>query len=229
MKWLTGILLGIAVVLGGLLFMRQSNPGVTGGTALDHPVALPALKLVNDRGEATTLAHGDGRLRLVFYGFVRCPDVCPATLASLKNSYELLTPQQQQELQIQFITVDPVFDTPQKVRAYLDRFEPAFTGLTGDADTIDEAAREMFVANVKPQPVVDVDHSAHSAAPAGSGADNAAAAGAGAGEAARIHGDQVSVVDAQGQFVRVYSNLEVIGGALQQDLPGLIRKYGGKG
>ena len=229
MKWLTGILLGIAVVLGGLLFMRQSNPGVTGGTALDHPVALPALNLVNDRGEATTLAHSDGRLRLVFYGFVRCPDVCPATLASLKNSYELLTPQQQQELQIQFITVDPVFDTPQKVRAYLDRFEPAFTGLTGDADTIDEAARDMFVANVKPQPVVDVNHSAHLAAPAGSGADNAAAAGAGAGEAARIHGDQVSVVDAQGQFVRVYSNLEVIGGALQQDLPGLIRKYGGKG
>jgi protein SCO1/2 len=229
MKWLTGILLGIAVVLGGLLFMRQASPGVTGGTALDHPVSLPPLKLVNDRGEATTLAHGDGRLRLIFYGFVRCPDVCPATLASLKNSYELLTPQQRQQLQVQFITVDPVFDTPAVVRAYLKRFDPAFTGLTGDADTIDEAARDMFVANVKPQPVEEeMDHSAHLPAPAGSGANNAAA-GAEANEAARIHGDQVSVVDAQGRFVRVYSNLEVIGGALQQDLPGLIRKYGGRG
>ncbi|MBB6016960.1 SCO family protein [Deinococcus radiopugnans] len=227
MKWLTGILLGIAVVLGGLLFARQANPGVTGGTALDHPVPLPALKLVDDRGEATTLAHGDGRLRLIFYGFVRCPDVCPATLASLKNSYEELTPPQQQKLQIQFITVDPTFDTPEVVRAYLNRFEPAFTGLTGKADTIDAAARAMFVANVKPQPAMEMDHSAHLAAPAGSGADNAQAAGAGAGEAARIHGDQVSVVDPQGQFVRVYSNLDVIGGALQQDLPGLIRKYGG--
>ncbi|QLG11466.1 SCO family protein [Deinococcus sp. D7000] len=227
MKWLTGILLGIAVVLGGLLFARQANPSVTGGTALDHPVPLPALKLVDDRGEATTLAHGDGRLRLIFYGFVRCPDVCPATLASLKNSYDLLTPPQRQKLQIQFITVDPTFDTPGVVRAYLNRFEPAFTGLTGNAETIDAAARAMFVANVKPQPAMEMDHSAHLAAPAGSGADNAQAAGAGAGEAARIHGDQVSVVDPQGQFVRVYSNLDVIGGALQQDLPGLIRKYGG--
>lgn len=227
MKWLTGILLGIAVVLGGLLFARQASPGVAAGTALDRPVPLPALPLVDDRGEATTLAHGDGRVRLVFYGFVRCPDVCPATLASLKNSYAALTPEQRQQLQVQFITVDPTFDTPAVVRAYLNRFEPAFTGLTGRADTIDEAAREMFVANVKPQPVMTMDHSAHMNPPSQNGADNAQAAGAGAQEAARIHGDQVSVVDPQGQFVRVYSNLEVIGGALQQDLPGLIRKYGG--
>ena len=224
MKWLTGILLGVALILGGLLFVRQASPSVTAGTALDQPVALPALELVNDRGAATTLAQGDGRLRLVFYGFVRCPDVCPATLASLKNSYALLTPQQRDQLQVQFITVDPTFDTPKVVRAYLDRFEPAFTGLTGAAETIDEAARDMFVANVKPQPVTD--HSAHGMAPAEPGASNAQAAGAGASEAARIHGDQVSVVDPQGQFVRVYSNLEVIGGALQQDLPGLLRMYG---
>lgn len=224
MKWLTGILLGIALILGGLLVAKQASPSVTAGTALDNPLALPALNLVDDRGGATTLAQGDGRLRLVFYGFVRCPDVCPATLASLKNSLERLTPQQQDKVQVQFITVDPTFDTPQVVRQYLDRFDASFTGLTGDADTIDEAARVMFVANVKPQPVID--HSAHAMAPAGAGASNAQAAGAGAAEAARIHGDQVSVVDAQGQFVRVYSNADVISGALQQDLPGLIRLYG---
>ncbi|GGL75488.1 electron transporter [Deinococcus aerolatus] len=224
MKWLTGILLGIALILGGLLVVRQTSPSVTAGTALDHPLALPALNLVDDRGRVATLAQGDGRMRLVFYGFVRCPDVCPATLASLKNSLERLTPGQQDKVQVQFITVDPTFDTPQVVRNYLDRFDSSFTGLTGDADTIDEAARVMFVANVKPQPVID--HSVHGMAPAGSGASNAQAAGAGAAEAARIHGDQVSVVDAQGQFVRVYSNSDVISGALQQDLPGLIRLYG---
>lgn len=227
MKWLTGILLGVALILGGLLFVRQAGPGVTAGTALDNPVTLPALKLVDDRGQATTLDHGDGRMRLVFYGFVRCPDVCPATLASLKNSYELLKPEQQQKLQIQFITVDPTFDTPKVVRAYLDRFDPAFTGLTGQAEVIDEAARDMFVANVKPQPVMVMDHSAHMETPDAKGADNAEAAGAAATEAARIHGDQVSVVDPQGQFVRAYSNSEVISGELQRDLPGLIQMYGG--
>ncbi|MDV6374710.1 SCO family protein [Deinococcus arenicola] len=229
MKWLTGILLAVAAILGGLLFVRQANPAVTAGTALDNSVPLPALGLVDDRGVATTLDHGDGRMRLVFYGFVRCPDVCPATLASLKNSYELLEPEQQRKLQIQFITVDPTFDTPNVIRAYLDRFDSAFTGLTGKAEVIDKAARDMFVANVKPQPVMVMDHSAHITTPDANGAANAEAAGASATEAARIHGDQVSVVDSQGQFVRVYTNSEVVSGELQRDLPGLLRMYGNEG
>ena len=56
-------------------------------------------------------------------------------------------------------------------------------------------------------------------------AANAAQVGAAASEAARIHGDQVSVVDGQGRFVRVYGNQDVVDGALEQDLPGLIGEY----
>lgn len=248
MKWLTAVLVAVAAVLGGLLLYRDVSPAPAGGTALDTPVALPALRLVNERGQATPLnASADGRMRLVFYGFVRCPDVCPATLASLTRVYADLPAQQRERVQVQFITVDPEHDRPEVVRDYLGRFNPAFSGLTGEAGTIDEAARVMFVANVKPPPQPaqaedhSEDHSAHlgggDEAPAagdrtgdrvtGDGAANAQAAGSGAAEAARIHGDQVSVVDPAGRFVRVYANGEVIDGTLAADLPGLIRLYGG--
>ncbi|WP_221089349.1 SCO family protein [Deinococcus aquaedulcis] len=218
----TAALLLLAAILAALLLWR-GRPAPLGGEALDDPKPLPALALLNERGQPTTLATSDGRLRLVFYGFVRCPDVCPATLASLKNSYAALTPAQQQKVQVQFITVDPEHDTPAMVRDYLARFDPAFTGLTGKAAAIDEAARQMFVANVKPLPAQD--HSAHTGGQQGSGADNAQAAGASAAQAARLHGDQVSVVDGQGRFVRMYGNAAVIDGTLDRDLPGLIRQY----
>ena len=222
---LTAVLLVVAAALAGLLVYRQVSPGVPGGDALDAPLALPALPLVSDRGAATTLAAADGRVRLVFYGFVRCPDVCPVTLASLKNSVAALSPQQRSRVQVQFVTVDPGNDTPAVVRAYLDRFDPAFTGLTGKAATIDEAARVMFVANVAPMPAGD--HSAHlgGAAQGAGGAQNAEAAGASAAAAARLHGDQLSVVDGRGRFVRVYGNGAVVDGTLDRDLPGLIRAY----
>ncbi len=226
-RWVTAALLVVAAVLGGLLVMRRAAPGVSAGEALDQPKALSALALVDDRGRATTLAASDGRVRLVFYGFVRCPDVCPATLATLKTMYAALSAEQRSRVQVQFVTVDPGHDTPGVVREYLDRFDPAFTGLTGKAETIDAAAREMFVANVAPMPAED--HSAHMTTPqsgkTSSGAANAEAVGAGAAVAARIHGDQVSVVDGQGRFVRVYGNLDVVGGDLERDLPGLIRLY----
>lgn len=226
MKWLTAALLTLAAVLGGLLLYRNLAPTPTSGTALDHPVTLPALRLVDDQGQMTTLNASGGKLRLMFYGYVRCPDVCPATLAALKNIYAGLTPGQRARVQVQLITVDPEHDRPNVLRDYLDRFDPAFTGLTGDAATIDEAARVMFVANVKPQPTPHHAAEQHSHE---AGADHEAQTDevpGGASEAARIHGDQVSVVDPQGRFVRVYSNAEVIGGGLAHDLPGLIRQYG---
>ncbi|MFD1731167.1 SCO family protein [Deinococcus malanensis] len=180
---------------------------------------------MSERGQPTRLNAADGRLRLVFYGFVRCPDVCPATLTSLKTTYDKLTPQVRQRVQVQFITVDPEHDTPAVVRRYLAGFNPSFSGLTGKAETIDEAARQMFVTNVRPMPTRD--HSSHQDTPptAGSGADNAQQAGASAREAARLHGDQVSVVDGQGRFVRVYGNSDVLAGVLDQDLPQLVRRY----
>ncbi|MPY66718.1 SCO family protein [Deinococcus sp. SDU3-2] len=233
MKWLTAVLLAVAAVLGGLLLYRGVSPSASGGTALDTPVTLPALSLLNDRGEETPLNDSGGKMRLVFYGFVRCPDVCPATLASLARVYADLPEAQRERVQVQFITVDPEHDRPEVVRDYLGRFNPAFTGLTGEARAIDEAARVMFVANVKPQPQPAEDHSAHlahadgEAQSGGDGAANAQQAGATAAEAARIHGDQVSVVDPQGRFVRVYANGEVLDGTLAADLPGLIRTYGG--
>ena len=229
MKWITGVLLAVAALLAGLLLFRTSAPADLGGEALDDPKVLPALKLIDDRGKPTTLPTADGRVRLVFYGFVRCPDVCPATLTSLKTTSAALPDDLKRRVWVQFITVDPEYDRPNVVRAYLDRFDPAFTGLTGDPETIDEAARQMFVGNVKPQVAPVTDHGAHgdhTASPSGETTADAEAPAEGAAQvASRLHGDQVSILDGQGRFVRVYGNTAVIDGTLQRDIPQLVRQY----
>ncbi|WP_291423837.1 SCO family protein [Deinococcus sp.] len=229
MKWLTAGLLVIAAVLAGLLLYRSVAPSpLRGGTALDTPVRVPALPLLDDRGQATTLAASDGRVRLLFFGYVHCPDVCPATLASLKNTYAGLSDEQKKHLQVQFVTVDPANDTPKLVREYLSKFDPAFTGLTGQSATIDAAAKALYVANVAPIPAdsgAHAQHSAQAAAPATS--PDAADENVSAAQAGRIHGDEVRVITPAGEFVRVYNNREAIDGTLQRDLPGLLRDYGG--
>ncbi|WP_216329772.1 SCO family protein [Deinococcus aestuarii] len=229
MKWLTAVLLALAAALGGLLLYRNASSTPTGGTALDTPIPLPALRLVNERGQAANLQDSGGRVRLVFFGFARCPDVCPATLARLKNDLSGLTPAQRERIQVQLVSVDPEHDLPSVLRDYLGRFDPSFTGLTGNAASIDEAARVMFVANIAPLPEPE-DHGGHEAH-AGAGAqeapgDHSDEVPGGANVAARVHGDQVSVVDTRGRFVRVYGNANVISGELERDLPALIRLYG---
>lgn len=46
--------------------------------------------------------------------------------------------------------------------------------------------------------------------------------------AALLHGDQISVVNSKGEFVRVYNNQAVLKGELAADLPALLRHYGSK-
>lgn len=218
MKWLTATLLVIAAVLAALLVLRAFNPpALTGGTALDTPLAVPATSLVNDRGQATTLAASDGRLRLVFFGYARCPDVCPLTLSNLSRVYKTLTPEQKKRVQVQLVSVDPVYDTPNVLREYLDKFDADFTGLTGTPTNIDAAARALFVSNVVEEPADHSGHETHS--------DHDQNAPVSALAAARIHGDEVRIIDPQGQFVRVYNNSEAMDGTLERDLPGLIRTY----
>ncbi|GHG02303.1 electron transporter [Deinococcus piscis] len=223
----------VAAVLAGLLLMKKADPQLQYGTALDEPKPLPAVALLDDRGQAATLSDSRGKLRLMFYGFVRCPDVCPATLSVLSDTYKGLSPQLREKVLVQMVSVDPANDRPEVLRAYLDRFDPAFVGLTGETADIDRSAQEMFVGVARPPSLTD--HSGHMGA--GHGSTSAAATGeasaaavnpevTGATQAAMIHGDQVSVVDTQGNFVRVYGNQDILAGRLAEDLPTLAAQYG---
>jgi len=46
--------------------------------------------LTDHTGKPRTLADFRGKVVVVFFGYVRCPDVCPTTLAELKSVVEQL-------------------------------------------------------------------------------------------------------------------------------------------
>lgn len=239
-EWLTAALLIAALLVGLLLLCADPQPQY--GTALDTPKALPALALTDDAGRPALLNDSHGKMRLIFYGFVRCPDVCPTTLGMLARVLEDLPPQVRDKIEVQLVSVDPEFDRPQVLRDYLNRFDSSFVGLTGDIGTVDKAAQEMFVGISRPEPPMNhMDHSGHmghmareSSAASAEGEQPAQedtaqeGAGQGATQAALLHGDQVSVVDTAGNLVRVYGNSDVAAGHLAADLPALAAEYGPK-
>ena len=112
MKWLTAALLSVAAVLAGLLLYRNAEAQDLHGTALDTPRQVTPLRLTRDDGQVAALGGAAPQVRLVFFGFTRCPDVCPITLGLLANTYQRLSPAQQQEVQVQLVSVDPQHDSP---------------------------------------------------------------------------------------------------------------------
>jgi cytochrome oxidase Cu insertion factor (SCO1/SenC/PrrC family) len=116
------------------------------GLEIDLPSGMPELELTDTNGIAFNLrADTKGMVRLVYFGFTECPDICPIHLAQLRDVLEL--PQSPENVVVIFITVDPERDTPQVLRSYLDQFNSEFVGLSGSKVDL-EAAQLAFGALV---------------------------------------------------------------------------------
>ncbi len=102
-----------------------------------------------------------GRPFAIYFGYTRCPDVCPTTLMQLAHWRRQLGADGE-KLQIVFVSVDPEIDTPRSVGAYADLFKASMIGLTGTPAQIDAITRAYRVVYMKvPQPSggYNVDHS----------------------------------------------------------------------
>lgn len=106
---------------------------------------LPALSLTNQNGEAVVLDQLKGQWSLLFFGYTFCPDICPATLAQLRQLKGMLSAEEQAKLRMVLVTVDPKRDTPQQLKQYLTYFDPAFQGLTGEAADIQKLANGVSI------------------------------------------------------------------------------------
>lgn len=118
------------------------------GTPLERPPSLDDVRFLRAGGSAgapraTTLAEAGGELTLLFFGYTRCPDVCPLTLSRLARMYRDWG--EPDGVRVVMITLDPEHDTPELVQRYAAGFHPDFVGLTGDDAAIATAARRFYI------------------------------------------------------------------------------------
>jgi len=128
------------------------------------PHALPAIALLDQDGQPLDAAFFTRGWTLVFFGFTRCPDVCPTTLATLAQTRATLTdlPTGQQP-RVLLVSVDPEHDQPALLADYVRHFDPSFHAATGDPAAVATVAAGFGVPYAKVAPGADaysVDHGA---------------------------------------------------------------------
>ncbi|RDI94473.1 SCO family protein [Meiothermus sp. QL-1] len=158
------VLLALPLFLLGAFFFRETYQPY--GTRLLNPRSADTLDftLTAHDGSRKSLRDFEGKVVLIFFGFVNCPDVCPTTLLELARVYKALSPAEQARVQVLFISVDPERDSLQRLRDYTTFFHPSFLGLTGSPEEIAAVARKYGVfyqkSNVKSALEYNVDHTA---------------------------------------------------------------------
>lgn len=102
------------------------------------------LKLTDHTGQARSLADFRGKVVTIFFGFTRCPDVCPTTLAEMRDVLTRLGADAER-VQVLFVTVDPERDSQEVLGRYVTAFHPSFVALRGDAAQTAAVAKEFKV------------------------------------------------------------------------------------
>jgi protein SCO1/2 len=120
---------------------RDLTPTLVAATVLDTPRVLPAVALIDQNGERFAIDDLAGQPIFVFFGFTHCPDICPLTLAVLREALQTLR-EEASAPAVLFVSVDPGRDTPERIKAYLAGFDAGFFGATAD----DAALAPLYAA-----------------------------------------------------------------------------------
>lgn len=105
------------------------------GDVVDPPVQLQDFTLPSSIGVPMSLSELNGHWRLMFFGYLHCPDFCPLTLSEYRRVKGLLGDDAEQ-VEFVYISVDGARDTPQALHDYLDNFDSEFIGFAGDDETL---------------------------------------------------------------------------------------------
>jgi protein SCO1/2 len=83
------------------------------------------------------------KLNLLYFGYAKCPDVCPMSLSLAGNAFRKLSQDELSNIRLIFVSVDAENDKPDDVADYALNFFPDFIGLSGSKQQIDQAISQF--------------------------------------------------------------------------------------
>ena len=134
----------VALLLSPLLVSCNKAPPAFRNTVVDGAKWGKDFELTAHTGQKLRSADYQGKVQVLFFGYTHCPDICAPTLAKLAQVTKALGTDAQR-VQVFFISVDPVHDTPQQLKKFLAGFDPSFIGLTGSPAALSAVATDHVV------------------------------------------------------------------------------------
>uniref|UniRef100_A0A7S1Z9V0 Thioredoxin domain-containing protein n=1 Tax=Ditylum brightwellii TaxID=49249 RepID=A0A7S1Z9V0_9STRA len=122
--------------------------------------------LIDLDGNLVTNRTFEGKWTLLYFGFARCPDICPSEMVKIGKVMDTLKakyPSLHGQIQPIFVSVDPARDSLKALKEYGKDFHPSYVFLTGSPEQVQQMAKKYRVYVSKADETEDgdylVDHS----------------------------------------------------------------------
>jgi protein SCO1/2 len=147
MKFIATLILSLTLCIG-LILSGCTEPVKFKSTDISGAEWGKDFKLTDHLGQPRQLSDFKGKAVVLFFGFTQCPDVCPTTLSTMRDTLGQLG-NDAARVQVLFVTLDPARDTAPLLAEYVPRFHPSFIGLRGDDATIAALAKDFKIFYAK--------------------------------------------------------------------------------
>ena len=86
------------------------------------------------------------KITLLYFGFTRCPTICPQNLQRIQKAQELIGLKKKQ-LQTLMLSVDPEYDKPAVLKQYLSAYKMNVLGLWAEAEQLKRISKNFGLAS----------------------------------------------------------------------------------
>ena len=139
------ILLGMSAIMLWQLFQAETPPGSPDRLPVHQTV--PDFQLVERSGQQFARQGLANHIWVANFVFTRCPGVCPLLSARMSKLQTALEGAHQTSVRLLSFSVDPEWDTPERLKSYADQYSADPTRwlfLTGDFDAVQHLVKKGF-------------------------------------------------------------------------------------
>lgn len=136
------VLLAAVLAVGGLAatYFATSNQPLIGVGGEDGELG-GDFTLTSVNGPVS-LSDFVGKTVVVYFGFVNCEKVCPASMGVLQNVMQKLDENELAKTQALLVSIDPSRDSKESLQEFTAKYHANIMGLTGTQAEIDQVARD---------------------------------------------------------------------------------------
>jgi protein SCO1/2 len=150
--------------LAGAVFATRESPPPAATAGRGGADRLPDVPLLTHQGQPVRFYSDLVRGRIVFMNmmYAQCENRCPPMTQNLKRLHEMIGARAGRDVFMYSISLQPEFDRPQELRAYMKQNgieRPGWTFLTGSAGAVEQVRRALGFYDR--DPAIDADLSQH--------------------------------------------------------------------
>jgi protein SCO1/2 len=135
--------LALCAAMGIYLYLSSTKEAAPN---LDQNYKAPSFELTDLDGNKVSLENTNGKVRVIYFFYANCPDVCPPTTFLMSQAQNELKKQGTFGKDVEFlsITFDPVRDTPEAMKKFASKFDIDSSGWKFLREDSEEQTKELM-------------------------------------------------------------------------------------